>query len=1414
MSEPAAPKAPPSRVRRVVRRVVWIGALAVLLTGGIAYWATAHLGHPLVKGRIQAMARDLVGADLDFDHGEVGLAGLLLRGLRIRSAPADDALVGDLLRVASIEVRWDAARLVGGERHVDAVLVHGVEIGVVGGGEGGWSGARALTLPAPATPTEPTRPSSLWAAIEPLRGVDVGAFELGPTTLTASALASPGSRVKAVLPALAGHLDLTAPTLRALLRADGVASLTVSPGDAAMAALAPTIEAVRGQLPGWVVPAPPWSLDALVGLRLEPVAATDGNGVPAIRLTATLDPAATGRPRPERGRWLDAEVEVQPVPADRRTAVALRRLRVVEGLVVAEAALTVRDAETLDALPALALRSASGQLDGGQLDGGRRAWDADVANLRLHLGAGAKASLVVEPMELQPPWRAEARATLALPEASIRTAAPPPPAPGAASAEDAATTAQAEAAARDLEGSLRVALADGDLRLELTSAAAALTAHVVAGTLAIEGGHGQVEVQLPLAMAARAFGTLPMSSAAQLTFGARTARIHALDLPAAATLVDPSLALTVQADLAGGRLQVSTGELEATGPDGAWLQGTALAGTWDLAGVVVATGAQPRLGVRTLGLQFGAETLRGGAGVTAGLRDAALQLTMEDLGLRPGRDGVFDCATVRVTADARDLRAAGHDRAASLHADATVSEVSSPLAEPLATTLRVVSTLRAPGLDATLTLAKADDLAWEARISLPALRGLVQGLGLPWPRALRLAGIEGQSKGKIRRVMTALAALTGATGGDPLATALPLVQIEHEGDVALLGAGWSEGELRVASRRVTVHSHGGGKGLDQAHHVEVRVEGGRTGDAALPLLTATGDARTTAEARRPARLQGAAIEGTGAVDGKERATMRLAVERGASWHVTGAASLKKLGHLASQLLRDLPCPDPTRLSADGHLDVRLHAPGQGEIAPLLAWLATPQRWFIEGKGGATVHGIACHLPGAADARTGAKPGVSFDAAMPEVQGDATFTLRDGKAEIAMQAAIQRLRGAFGAHPFDLRRASANATFRAPISTNLRGSALAATFAIGELRQDLLPTWRVADTKGELRVAVDARGRIELERLRVHNPAGGSAARIDGIIDRIGDTSVLGLGDASGVPGSRGVAIQGELSQDLGALGEMFGVRMGGKVTMPFELESGDLTVFGVRARARLDAVELRHDGLRVQASEISGEVPFAIELVVDGQGIRPLGGGRRSAWSRWRFADHHPFMSGDHFVSIGKLRWRDDSFGPLAGNARFDHDVFRLDQLELRVLGGQVTGSCVVELDGAATKVLLRGNATDIRLPGHPGRLDANAALEIEPWKLAISGRAQLLRITTAHLRAMLDAFDPYREDVQANRARMALNLGRPEQVRLRFRHGFVDLWLQLGGLAEVVSIDEIRGVPLGPLMTQWLEPLLGDPPP
>jgi translocation and assembly module TamB len=107
--------------------------------------------------------------------------------------------------------------------------------------------------------------------------------------------------------------------------------------------------------------------------------------------------------------------------------------------------------------------------------------------------------------------------------------------------------------------------------------------------------------------------------------------------------------------------------------------------------------------------------------------------------------------------------------------------------------------------------------------------------------------------------------------------------------------------------------------------------------------------------------------------------------------------------------------------------------------------------------------------------------------------------------------------------------------------------------------------------------------------------------------------------------------------------------------------------------------------------------------------------------------------------------------------------------------------------------------------------LDANATLMLAMEPLSLDGRIQVVRIGQQHLLDMLDVVDPYQENVNMNRARMGLQVGYPEFLRLKMKDGFLAIKLKLGGAASAIRLDEIKGIALGPFLNTYVAPALSE---
>ena len=87
----------------------------------------------------------------------------------------------------------------------------------------------------------------------------------------------------------------------------------------------------------------------------------------------------------------------------------------------------------------------------------------------------------------------------------------------------------------------------------------------------------------------------------------------------------------------------------------------------------------------------------------------------------------------------------------------------------------------------------------------------------------------------------------------------------------------------------------------------------------------------------------------------------------------------------------------------------------------------------------------------------------------------------------------------------------------------------------------------------------------------------------------------------------------------------------------------------------------------------------------------------------------------------------------------------------------------------------------------------------------SVDGRAEILRIGRQHLHDLLDLQDPQHVAPAFNRVRTALALGYPEQVKITFDRGFANVHIAFGGIAKLVKVDDLRGIPMEPLIDKYV---------
>ena len=349
-------------------------------------------------------------------------------------------------------------------------------------------------------------------------------------------------------------------------------------------------------------------------------------------------------------------------------------------------------------------------------------------------------------------------------------------------------------------------------------------------------------------------------------------------------------------------------------------------------------------------------------------------------------------------------------------------------------------------------------------------------------------------------------------------------------------------------------------------------------------------------------------------------------------------------------------------------------------------------------------------------------------------------------------------------------------------------------SVRALSQDFAPNYPVGDLELALEAKRDLDGLVRVTRLALDNRAGGTVLSLRGALDMVDER--------------RRLALRGDLSQDLSKLWKDARVFTGsGTAALSLRVSSTNLKVFRALASIKVSGVNLQLPRAGVSLQSVDGEIPLGADVAVGAHGVTMLRDADINPYSELRFADQHPLLSQRSYLSIARVETPVVSIAPLAGNLKIQQNIISLSQLEMGIRGGRVTGQCVLDYDGGDSTLQAHVRASGVQ-SSHGEPFDGNAAMVFSARDRSLDGRADILRIGRRHLYDLLDVQDPHRADASINRIRRGLSLGYPDRVRLSFDRGFASIKVTFGGLARLISIDEIRGIPIGPLIDKFLAKL------
>jgi translocation and assembly module TamB len=364
-----------------------------------------------------------------------------------------------------------------------------------------------------------------------------------------------------------------------------------------------------------------------------------------------------------------------------------------------------------------------------------------------------------------------------------------------------------------------------------------------------------------------------------------------------------------------------------------------------------------------------------------------------------------------------------------------------------------------------------------------------------------------------------------------------------------------------------------------------------------------------------------------------------------------------------------------------------------------------------------------------------------------------------------------------------------------------------TWALQNVRQNYLPFYPISDVTISGRAHLSRLETFVLDDFTLHNKGGGTHITLSKSLNRAGTSSSSGTSRQS----LRELTLTGRLTQSLQELSQPSGAFQGrGLVTAPLTVYSSDGTLFNIAAAVEMDdvSVNVPRSGLSIEAMSGRIQLDETVEWDAD-DGLSVVHDSERNHFSTSRYQDTQPFLANQSVFKIDRVRWQERTMGPIIGSLHVKNNVFALNKLRIQKDEGTISGQMIFDYAPGAEQITFRGNVTGVQVGASRQRLDGNLAFTFVPARLELDGRIQILRLTRQHLEDMLDLLDPFREDTGLNRLRFALALGYPKFARMELSQGLAALKVDLGGIGALLTIDEIRGIALGPFMTRHIEPLL-----
>jgi hypothetical protein len=433
--------------------------------------------------------------------------------------------------------------------------------------------------------------------------------------------------------------------------------------------------------------------------------------------------------------------------------------------------------------------------------------------------------------------------------------------------------------------------------------------------------------------------------------------------------------------------------------------------------------------------------------------------------------------------------------------------------------------------------------------------------------------------------------------------------------------------------------------------------------------------------------------------------------------------------------------------------------------------------------------------------------------VPRLEANSRVRLDGERRSATVGAHVPRATLTVGAHKLELNELRDDVTISAVGDPRWGELEATHTLTLGKLGQDFVASYPIADLQWTGRARRGSDGALRVEQVVLDNRAAGTHLTLSGTL-LLPRTVSRQQRTQKSVPliGFRSLELKASLEQRLDPLsGDPARFRGGGTLALSAEVASGDLHRFHVASRVKLRNASLELPQAHVRLAGLDGELPVVEDLRVERGHVTLIPAAEANAYSALRFSDQHPFLSDTGGLSAERISFGDLDVTHLAGNLRVMRNLFAADQLEAEVRRGRIAGQCLFDWRGRDSKLqlTLRMTGIEARHGGARERFDGNAVLAFSVAERELDGRVEILSIGRHHLYDLLDELDPVHKDAATNRVRTALALGYPDHVRVIFDRGFASFSVAFAGLARLVHVEDVRGIPTGPLIDRYLGSLL-----